>query len=155
MTTTETCGINIAVMRKWRNWQTRRLQVPVVAIPCGFKSRLPHSFFCKVRATYNFIFFLNAEVAELADAQASGACGSNTVRVQVPPSALFIFCLKELTEQTASSFFLYITFHNIQTKFKSKTGSSKIALCLRLLPGINKKIKKMEEKLFQAPLPSY
>ena len=32
-------------MRKWRNWQTRRLQVPVVAIPCGFKSRLPHSFF--------------------------------------------------------------------------------------------------------------
>ena len=29
----------------------------------------------------------NAEVAELADAQASGACGSNTVRVQVPPSA--------------------------------------------------------------------
>ena len=97
----------------------------------------------------------DAEVAELADAQASGACGSNTVRVQVPPSALFIFCLKELTEQTASSFFLYITFHNIQTKFKSKTGSSKIALCLRLLPGINKKIKKMEEKLFQAPLPSY
>ena len=51
----------------------------------------------------------NAEVAELADAQASGACGSNTVRVQVPPSALFIFCLKELAEQTASSFFLYIT----------------------------------------------
>jgi hypothetical protein len=45
----------------------------------------------------------------LADAQASGACGSNTVRVQVPPSALFIFCLKELAEQTASSFFLYIT----------------------------------------------
>ena len=33
----------------------------------------------------------NAEVAELADAQASGACGSNTVRVQVPPSAFF-FC---------------------------------------------------------------
>ena len=29
-------------MRKWRNWQTRRLQVPVVAIPCGFKSHLPH-----------------------------------------------------------------------------------------------------------------
>ena len=32
-----------------------------------------------------------AEVAELADAQASGACGSNTVWVQVPSSALF-FC---------------------------------------------------------------
>ena len=51
----------------------------------------------------------NAEVAELADAQASGACGSNTVRVQVPPSALFIFCLKELAVCSASSFFLYIT----------------------------------------------
>ena len=76
-------------MRKWRNWQTRRLQMPVVAIPCGFKSRLPHSSFCKVRVTYNFIFFLNAEVAELADAQASGACGSNTVWVQVPSSAFF------------------------------------------------------------------
>ena len=60
------------------------------------------------------VYYINvrcehAEVAELADAQASGACGSNTVRVQVPPSALFIFCLKELAEQTASSFFLYIT----------------------------------------------
>ena len=30
----------------------------------------------------------NAEMAELADAQASGACGSNIVRVQVPFSAL-------------------------------------------------------------------
>ena len=29
----------------------------------------------------------NAEVAELADAQASGACGSNIVWVQVPSSA--------------------------------------------------------------------
>ena len=33
----------------------------------------------------------NAEMAELADAQASGACGSNTVRAQVPPSAFFCF----------------------------------------------------------------
>ena len=32
-------------MRKWRNWQTRRLQVPVVAIPCGFKS-----YYYKVKA---------------------------------------------------------------------------------------------------------
>lgn len=29
-----------------------------------------------------------AEVAELADAHGSGPCGSNTVRVQVPSSAL-------------------------------------------------------------------
>ena len=32
----------------------------------------------------------DAAVAEMADAQVSGACGSNTVRVQVPPSALFL-----------------------------------------------------------------
>ena len=25
-------------MQEWRNWQTRRLQVPVVARSCGFKS---------------------------------------------------------------------------------------------------------------------
>ena len=36
----------------------------------------------------------NAGVAELADAQASGACGSNIVWVQVPSPALF-FCLAE------------------------------------------------------------
>jgi hypothetical protein len=29
-------------MQEWRNWQTRRLQVPVVAISCGFKSHLLH-----------------------------------------------------------------------------------------------------------------
>ena len=31
-----------------------------------------------------------AGMAELADAQASGACGSNIVRVQVPLPALFL-----------------------------------------------------------------
>lgn len=41
------------------------------------------------------VYYINvrcehAEVAELADAQASGACGSNTVWVQVPSSAFFI-----------------------------------------------------------------
>ena len=29
-------------MQEWRNWQTRRLQVPVTARPCGFKSHLLH-----------------------------------------------------------------------------------------------------------------
>ena len=38
------------------------------------------------------VYYINvrcehAEVAELADAQASGACGSNTVWVQVPSPA--------------------------------------------------------------------
>ena len=32
---------NICV-QEWRNWQTRRLQVPVVATQCGFKSHLLH-----------------------------------------------------------------------------------------------------------------
>ena len=27
-------------MQKWRNWQTRTVQVRVVAIPCGFDSHL-------------------------------------------------------------------------------------------------------------------
>ena len=31
-------------VQEWRNWQTRRLQVPVVAISCGFKSRFLHYF---------------------------------------------------------------------------------------------------------------
>ena len=34
-------------MQEWRNWQTRRLQVPVVAISCGFKSHFLHYFFVK------------------------------------------------------------------------------------------------------------
>ena len=43
-------------MQKWRNWQTRRLQVPVVAIPCGFKSRLPHSFlFVTIQSQADFL----------------------------------------------------------------------------------------------------
>ena len=57
----------------------------MLATTCGFKSHLPHPFLKDVFAEQN------AEVAELADAQASGACGSNTVRVQVPPSAFFCF----------------------------------------------------------------
>ena len=29
-------------MRGWRNWQTRKIQVLMEAIPCGFKSRSSH-----------------------------------------------------------------------------------------------------------------
>ena len=43
-------------------------------------------------AANNFIIKSCAGMAELADAQASGACGSNIVRVQVPLPALS-FCL--------------------------------------------------------------
>ena len=38
-------------MQEWRNWQTRRLQVPVVARSCGFKSHLLHYFFSFVTNT--------------------------------------------------------------------------------------------------------
>ncbi len=37
----------------------------------------------QVSCINNLTFFSNAEVAKLADAQASGACGGNTVPVQV------------------------------------------------------------------------
>ena len=39
-------------MQEWRNWQTRRLQVPVVARSCGFKSHLLHFFIAaRIRKT--------------------------------------------------------------------------------------------------------
>ena len=44
-------------------------------------------------AANNFIIKSCAGMAELADAQASGACGSNIVRVQVPLPALFYAAL--------------------------------------------------------------
>ena len=33
-----------SVTQKWRNWQTRTVQVRVVVIPCGFDSHLLHWF---------------------------------------------------------------------------------------------------------------
>ena len=47
-----------------------------------------YSMFCRWDIQ-NFILNRCAGMAELADAQASGACGSNIVRVQVPLPALF------------------------------------------------------------------
>ena len=49
----------------------------------------------------------DAGVAELADAQASGACGSNIVWVQVPSSALFFYSKKET--DTVSFFSVLMT----------------------------------------------
>ena len=38
-------NVNISLdVQEWRNWQTRRLQVPVVATSCGFKSHLLQYF---------------------------------------------------------------------------------------------------------------
>lgn len=50
----ETHIIILAVrMQEWWNRQTRRLQVPVVAIPCGFKSHLLHFFYCPDAVEYD------------------------------------------------------------------------------------------------------
>ena len=49
----------------------------------------------------------NAEVAELADAQASGACGSNIVWVQVPSSALFFYKRETLKSRINSAFLAF------------------------------------------------
>ena len=46
-------------------------------------------------------------MAELADAQASGACGSNIVRVQVPLPALFFFFYFTKIHLALSLFRLY------------------------------------------------
>ena len=47
-------------------------------------------------------------MAELADAQASGACGSNIVRVQVPLPALFFYA------DLFSHVSIYLTFPLVQ-----------------------------------------
>ena len=44
-------------MQEWRNWQTRRLQVPVVAISCGFKSHLLHFLFAGSLESEGFPLF--------------------------------------------------------------------------------------------------
>lgn len=44
--------------QKWRNWQTHRLQVPVVAIPCGFKSHLLHTTNSAKQDSYCLAFAL-------------------------------------------------------------------------------------------------
>ena len=44
-------------------------------------------------------------MAELADAQASGACGSNIVRVQVPLPALFFVFVQIYKKIAAFTFF--------------------------------------------------
>ena len=47
-------------MRMWRNRQTRWIQVPVVATPCGFKSHHPHQE--KAKTFLGFGFFLHDDV---------------------------------------------------------------------------------------------
>ena len=78
----------------------------MIAISCGFKSHLPH--YNKVKDTYVSFILIFAEVAELADAQASGACDSNIMRVQVPSSALLIRIGSENVSASRVLFFYLI-----------------------------------------------
>ena len=48
-------------------------------------------------------------MAELEDAQASGACGSNIVRVQVPSSALFFYLRETFNNKVSRFLFSYIS----------------------------------------------
>ena len=65
---------NSLCVQEWRNWQTRRLQVPVAAMSCGFKSHFLQSI---IRSDVQgdarmFVFSCTreyAEVSELADEQ--------------------------------------------------------------------------------------
>ena len=77
-------------MRKCRNWQTSKTK-DLVSIALVWVQVPSSAFFihenrmwqCSIDPDDRY-----AGVAELADAQASGACGSNIVWVQVPSPAL-------------------------------------------------------------------
>ena len=50
------CQWNIDGLQKWRNWQTRTVQVRMVAILCGFKSHLLHD---EERLRNQLLFFVS------------------------------------------------------------------------------------------------
>ena len=82
---------------------------------CTFFKKIVEIIFIFLLTSYrktDTIIFVSFElshagVAELADAQASGACGSNIVWVQVPSSALFFYSKKET--DTVSFFSVLMT----------------------------------------------
>ena len=84
-------------MRKWRNWQTRRLQVPVVAIPCGFKSHLLHRRDTISDLAYRIFLYLKrcGRYAKLrgscADSGKWGLCGMKTRSRSVSLAAVLSF----------------------------------------------------------------
>ena len=78
---------------------------------------------------WHFIFIMNAEVSELADAQASGACGRKIVWVQVPfPAFFFILskikrscCFPEELSSGRQQLFYFFHFSSTKYQEKSKT----------------------------------
>ena len=63
----------------------------------------------------------NAGVAELADAQASGACGRKIVWVQVPSPALF-FTLPGMMQKLPGRVFLFLCGEDVQTGKEKQTN---------------------------------
>ena len=63
----------------------------------------------------------NAGVAELADAQASGACGRKIVWVQVPSPALF-FTLPGMMQKLPGRVFLFLCGEDVQTGKEKQTS---------------------------------
>ena len=54
-------------MQKWRNWQTRTVQVRVVEIPCGFDSHLLHEEECRDPMDPAFLFLCHKPGRRLTD----------------------------------------------------------------------------------------
>ena len=88
------CSI-IYVAQEWRNWQTRRLQVPVAAMSCGFKSHLLHFVIClsdDMRKCRNW------QTSKTKDLVAAMSCGFKSHLphfIRVPGLSLGLFSLSK------------------------------------------------------------
>ena len=58
-------------MQKWRNWQTRTVQVRVVEIPCGFDSHLLH-WQCEAESSFELSVFLMSKLLQMQQTFAGG-----------------------------------------------------------------------------------
>ena len=97
-------------LRKCRNWQTSKTK-DLVSIALVWVQVPSSAFFIHENRMLRRSIDPDdryAGVAELADAQASGACGSNIVWVQVPSPALSL-----VSRDTYKAFFLYRKFMRI------------------------------------------
>src|SRR6266516_3303019 len=64
------CGLPCRTAGEWRNWQTRRLQVPVSERMWGFKSPLAHQQAEAAEGEIRHVFDLTRLVAETATCDA-------------------------------------------------------------------------------------
>ncbi len=99
-------------LRKCRNWQTSKTK-DLVSIALVWVQVPSSAFFIHENRMLQRVRSIDpddryAGVAELADAQASGACGSNIVWVQVPSPAFGL-----VSRDTYKAFLLYRDAHFI------------------------------------------